>query len=56
MSVQPTYGAPMGYGTSVAPQAGVMAPATTAPITGSPVASGVTIGNPANPGCKDCNR
>jgi hypothetical protein len=56
MSVQPTYGAPMAYGTSVAPPAGAMAPTAMPPMAGSPTPSGVTIGNPSNPGCKDCNR
>jgi hypothetical protein len=56
MSVQPTYGAPASYGASVAPPAGAIAPATMVPMVGTPVPSGMTIGNPVNPGCKDCNR
>jgi len=66
MSVQPTYGPPMAYGPTVAPPSAGMAPATMVPASGAPAtmvpasgagaASGVTVGNPVNTGCKDCNR
>lgn len=66
MSVQPTYGPPMAYGSTVAPPSAGMAPATMVPASGAPatmvpasgagVGSGVTVGNPVNTGCKDCNR
>jgi hypothetical protein len=58
-SVQPSYGAPMGYGaptgTAVGPTVGSVPPA--APMlmpTANP--AGMSTGGPGNPNCKDCNR
>lgn len=58
-SVQPSYGAPMGYGaptsTAVGPTVGSVPPG--APMmmpTANP--AGMSTGGPGNPNCKDCNR